>query len=111
MSGSLQKVLSVVGTRPNFMKIAPIAARLGERPDEFEHVLVHTGQHYHEAMSKIFFEQLGVGDPDHMLQVGSGSASFQTALVMERLEPVLVEERPDAVLVAGGVRPHLGPPP
>jgi UDP-N-acetylglucosamine 2-epimerase (non-hydrolysing) len=102
-----QKILSVVGTRPNFMKIAPIAARLAERPDEFEHVLVHTGQHYDEAMSKIFFEQLGVGDPDHMLEVGSGTNTWQTARVMERLEPVLLEERPDVVLVPGDVTSTL----
>src|SRR3954462_9402826 len=94
MAGSRRRVLSVVGTRPNFMKIAPIAGRLAERPDEFEHVLVHTGQHYDEAMSQIFFEQLGVGEPDHMLQVGSGSASSQTARVMKRLQPRLGEEGP-----------------
>src|SRR4051812_19431797 len=107
MAGSLHKVLSVVGTRPNFMKIAPIIGRLAERPDEFEHVLVHTGQHYDEAMSRIFFEQLGVGDPDHMLQVGSGTHTAQTARVMERLEPVLAEVRPDVVLVPGDVTSTL----
>jgi UDP-N-acetylglucosamine 2-epimerase (non-hydrolysing) len=107
MAASRRKILSVVGTRPNFMKIAPIAGRLAERPDEFEHVLVHTGQHYDEAMSQIFFEQLGVGEPDHMLQVGSGSASSQTARVMERLEPVLAEERPDIALVPGDVTSTL----
>ena len=107
MTGSRRRVLSVVGTRPNFMKIAPIAGRLAERSDEFEHVLVHTGQHYDETMSRIFFEQLGVGEPDHLLQVGSGSASSQTALVMERLEPVLAEVRPDVVLVPGDVTSTL----
>ena len=103
MTTSHRKVLSVVGTRPNFMKIAPIIARLGERRDEFEHVLVHTGQHYDEAMSRIFFEQLGVGDPDHMLEVGSGTNTWQTAQVMQRLEPVLAEVEPDVVLVPGDV--------
>jgi UDP-N-acetylglucosamine 2-epimerase (non-hydrolysing) len=107
MTGSRRRVLSVVGTRPNFMKIAPIAGRLAERSDEFEHVLVHTGQHYDEAMSQIFFEQLGVGEPDDLLRVGSGSASSQTARVMERLEPVLAEARPDVVLVPGDVTSTL----
>ncbi len=108
MTTSHRRVLSVVGTRPNFMKIAPIIARLGERRDEFEHVLVHTGQHYDEAMSKIFFEQLGVGDPDYMLEVGSGTNTWQTAQVMQRLEPVLAEVEPDVVLVPGDVNSTLG---
>jgi UDP-N-acetylglucosamine 2-epimerase (non-hydrolysing) len=98
-----RKVLSVVGTRPNMMKIAPIAAELGRRGDEFEHILVHTGQHYDREMSEIFFEELGVGDPDYSLGVGSGSHAQQTAAVMERLEPVLLEAEPDVVLVPGDV--------
>jgi UDP-N-acetylglucosamine 2-epimerase (non-hydrolysing) len=98
-----RKVLSVVGTRPNMMKIAPIAAELARRGDEFEHVLVHTGQHYDREMSEIFLEELGVGDPDFSLGVGSGSHAQQTARVMERLEPVLLEAEPDIVLVPGDV--------
>jgi UDP-N-acetylglucosamine 2-epimerase (non-hydrolysing) len=98
-----RKVLSVVGTRPNMMKIAPIAAELGRRGDEFEHVLVHTGQHYDREMSEIFLEELGVGEPDYSLGVGSGSHAQQTAAVMERLEPVLLESEPDIVLVPGDV--------
>ena len=97
------RVLSVVGTRPNFMKVAPIAAALARRPDEFDHLLVHTGQHYDEAMSEIFFTELGVGEPDFRLEVGSGSHAQTTARVMERLEPVLSEIRPDVVLVPGDV--------
>jgi UDP-N-acetylglucosamine 2-epimerase (non-hydrolysing) len=95
-------VVSVVGTRPNYMKIAPIAAVLAAR-DDFDHVLVHTGQHYDDSMSRIFFEQLGVGAPDHLLEVGSATHGVQTARVMERLEPLLVELRPDIVLVPGDV--------
>jgi UDP-N-acetylglucosamine 2-epimerase (non-hydrolysing) len=102
-----RKILSVVGTRPNFMKIAPIVAELAARPDEFTHVLVHTGQHYDHAMSRIFLEELGVGEPDHMLGVGSGSHAQQAARVMERLEPVLLEAEPDAVLVPGDVNSTL----
>jgi hypothetical protein len=98
-----RKVLSVVGTRPNLMKIAPIAAEIARRGDELEHVLVHTGQHYDREMSEIFLEELGVGDPDYQLGVGSGSHAQQTAAVMERLEPVLLDAEPDAVLVPGDV--------
>jgi UDP-N-acetylglucosamine 2-epimerase (non-hydrolysing) len=98
-----RKILSVVGTRPNFMKTVPVVAELTARPDRFDHVLVHTGQHYDHAMSRIFFEELGVGEPDHMLGVGSGSHAQQAARVMERLEPVLLDEEPDVVLVPGDV--------
>jgi UDP-N-acetylglucosamine 2-epimerase (non-hydrolysing) len=102
-----RRILSVVGTRPNFMKMAPIAAELARRPESFEHVLVHTGQHYDAAMSEIFFAELGVGEPDVRLDVGSGSHAAQTARVMERLEPVLLEAAPDLVLVPGDVNSTL----
>src|SRR4051794_1335854 len=97
------RILSVVGTRPNFMKTAPVVAALREHPAGFEQVLVHTGQHYDDAMSRVFFEQLGVGAPDFMLDVGSGTHAAQTARVMERLEPVILEAEPDVVLVPGDV--------
>jgi UDP-N-acetylglucosamine 2-epimerase (non-hydrolysing) len=101
------RVLAVVGTRPNIMKTAPVLAELGRRGDRFEPVLVHTGQHYDERMSQVFLDQLGVKPPDHVLGVGSGSHAEQTARVMERLEPVLIEERPDLVLVPGDVNSTL----
>jgi UDP-N-acetylglucosamine 2-epimerase (non-hydrolysing) len=101
------RVLSVVGTRPNFMKMAPVATALVRRPDEFEHVLVHTGQHYDFEMSQAFVEELGLGEPDHFLDVGSGSHSQQTARVMERLEPVLLEAEPDLMIVPGDVNSTL----
>jgi UDP-N-acetylglucosamine 2-epimerase (non-hydrolysing) len=85
------------------MKIAPVLSALGKRPEEFEQVLVHTGQHYDAAMSEIFFSELGVGEPDFRLEVGAGSHAQTTARVMERLEPLLVELRPDVVLVPGDV--------
>jgi UDP-N-acetylglucosamine 2-epimerase (non-hydrolysing) len=100
-------VLSVVGTRPNFMKTAPVIAELARRPSDFTSVLVHTGQHYDDAMSRIFLEELGVGDPDFSLDVGSGSHAQQTARMMERLELVLLEVRPDVVLVPGDVNSTL----
>jgi len=103
----VRHVLSVVGARPNFMKTAPVIAALARRPDAPRHTLVHTGQHYDDAMSRIFFEQLGVGAPEHMLDVGSGSHAVQTARVLERLEPVLERERPDVVLVPGDVNSTL----
>src|SRR6476620_1578690 len=102
-----RRVLSVVGTRPNMMKIAPIAAELARRGDEFEHVLVHTGQHYDRELSEVFLQELGVGAPDYSLGVGSGSHAQQTAAVMERLEPVLLEAEPDVVLVPGDVNSTL----
>ncbi len=97
------RVVSIVGTRPNFMKIAPVAAELERRSDDFESLLVHTGQHYDDAMSRVFLDQLGVGEPDRMLDVGSGSHAQQAARVIERLEPVLLELAPDLVLVPGDV--------
>ncbi len=105
--GKRRKILSVVGTRPNFMKVAPIASALQRRGEDFEHVLVHTGQHYDAAMSEIFFNELGVGEPDYRLDVRSGTHARQTAMVMERLEPVLLAEHPDVVLVPGDVNSTL----
>src|SRR4051812_41842641 len=103
----VRTVLSVVGARPNFMKTAPVIAALRERSNRFEHVLVHTGQHYDAAMSDVFLEELGVGAPDRMLHVGPGSHATQTARVMERIEPVLREVAPDLVLVPGDVNSTL----
>ncbi len=101
------RVVSIVGTRPNFMKVAPVVRELGERSRTFEHTLVHTGQHYDDAMSQIFIEQLGGVSPDHYLEVGSGTHAQQTARVMERLEPLLDELGPDVVLVPGDVNSTL----
>src|SRR3954466_4353485 len=101
------KVLSVVGARPNFVKTAPVISELSRRHPEWEHVLVHTGQHYDPMMSEIFLEELGVGEPDHMLGGGSASHAVQTARVLERLEPVLEKERPDLVVVPGDVNSTL----
>ena len=101
-------MLSVVGARPNFMKTAPVIAELDRRPAEFTSVLVHTGQHYDDAMSRVFFEELGIGAPDYLLEVGSGPRAQQIARVMERLEPVLLGVSPDIVLVPGDVNSTLG---
>jgi UDP-N-acetylglucosamine 2-epimerase (non-hydrolysing) len=101
------RIVYVVGTRPNFVKTAPVIAALRGRLPESRHTLVHTGQHYDRLMSEVFLEELDVPAPDHMLEVGSGSHAFQTARTMERLEPVLLEERPDLVMVPGDVNSTL----
>jgi UDP-N-acetylglucosamine 2-epimerase (non-hydrolysing) len=97
------RIVHVVGTRPNFVKTAPVIAALRARIPQGRHAIVHTGQHYDRLMSEVFLEELGVPAPDHMLEVGSGSHAQQTARVIERLEPVLAEERPDLVVVPGDV--------
>jgi UDP-N-acetylglucosamine 2-epimerase (non-hydrolysing) len=101
------RIVYVIGTRPNFVKTAPVISALRERLPDSRHTIVHTGQHYDRAMSEVFFEELGVPAPDHMLEVGSGSHAVQTARIMERLEPVLIEEQPDLVMVPGDVNSTL----
>lgn len=97
------KVLLIVGARPNFMKVAPIYAEMKRRPDEFHPLIVHTGQHYDAAMSDAFFDDLGMPHPDIYLGVGSGSHAVQTAKVMTEFEPVVLEHKPDWVVVVGDV--------
>jgi UDP-N-acetylglucosamine 2-epimerase (non-hydrolysing) len=99
------KVLVVAGARPNFMKVAPVLAAL--RRAGHDAVLVHTGQHYDASMSQAFFDDLGIPAPDHFLGVGGGSHAAQTARIMERFEPVLLETAPDWVLVPGDVNSTL----
>jgi UDP-N-acetylglucosamine 2-epimerase (non-hydrolysing) len=95
-------VLHVVGARPNFMKAAPVLRALSGR-GTVKQTLVHTGQHYDVNMSDVFFTQLGIPEPDVNLRVGSGSHAQQTAEIMSRFEPVLLEKKPDIVLVYGDV--------
>jgi UDP-N-acetylglucosamine 2-epimerase (non-hydrolysing) len=97
------KILSVVGARPNFMKIAPIVTELAKSPERFESILVHTGQHYDEKLSKVFFDDLGMPLPDVNLNIGSASHAQQTAGIMAAFEPVLLEHQPDLLLVVGDV--------
>jgi UDP-N-acetylglucosamine 2-epimerase (non-hydrolysing) len=103
----LNRLLYVVGTRPNFVKMAPVIAALRSRLPEARHTIVHTGQHYDRLMSEVFLEELGVPEPDHMLGVGSGSHAQQTARVIEALAPVLDEEAPELVIVPGDVNSTL----
>jgi len=96
------KIVNVAGARPNFMKIAPLMAAFEAYP-RIEPLLVHTGQHYDGRMSGLFFSQLGIPEPDINLGVGSAGHAAQTAGIMKAFEPVLLERRPDAVLVVGDV--------
>ncbi len=100
-------ILHVVGARPNFMKIAPIMAAMAQQPAIRKQILVHTGQHYDENMSRVFFEDLQLPQPDVYLGVGSGSHAQQTARVMMAFEPVLLEHNPDWVVVVGDVNSTL----
>jgi UDP-N-acetylglucosamine 2-epimerase (non-hydrolysing) len=101
------KIIHVVGARPNFMKIAPIMREMDRYPDEFQQILVHTGQHYDDKMSKVFFDELELPNADINLSVGSGTHACQTAQVMMRFEPVVLEQKPDWVFVPGDVNSTL----
>ena len=92
------KIVSIVGNRPQFVKAAPLSRALRRRVTE---VLVHSGQHYDPELADLFFDELGVPQPDHALEVGSGSPVTQLAVMLERLEPLLLAEAPDMVLVYG----------
>jgi len=100
------KIINVVGARPNLMKIAPIVAELSAYP-QVQQLLVHTGQHYDDNMSAIFFRELGLPEPDIHLGVGSASHARQTAAVMVAFEQVLLQQRPDLVVVVGDVNSTL----
>lgn len=97
------KILNVVGARPNFMKMAPLIEAMNRYPDTIEHVLIHTGQHYDQKMSKAFFDDLGMPKPDIDLEVGSGSHAEQTARIMIAFEKVCLAQKPDLVIVVGDV--------
>jgi UDP-N-acetylglucosamine 2-epimerase (non-hydrolysing) len=101
--GRPRRIASIAGARPNFMKIAPLVAAFARRPERFESLLIHTGQHYDEKLSQVFFDELGIPRPDINLNVGSGSHAQQTAAVMTAFEKVLVEQPIDLVLVVGDV--------
>jgi UDP-N-acetylglucosamine 2-epimerase (non-hydrolysing)/UDP-GlcNAc3NAcA epimerase len=98
------RITTVIGNRPQFIKAAAVSRRIRE---DHEETLVHTGQHYDDEMSRIFFEELGIPAPDHQLGVGSGSNTAQTARIMSAVEPLLEEQRPDLVLVYGDTNSTL----
>ena len=96
------RIFNIVGARPNLPKIAPLMREMQRRP-EIEPVLIHTGQHYDERLSDIFFSQMGIPAPHANLDVGSASHAVQTAETLKRIEPLLIEQRPSIVLVVGDV--------
>ena len=98
------KVVSVVGARPQFIKIAVLSAAFRR---SFDEVLVHTGQHYDHEMSQVFFDRLGVAEPAHHLEIGSGPHGAQTGEMLARIEKVLLAERPDWVVVVGDTNSTL----
>ena len=96
------KIFNIVGARPNLVKIAPLMREMRSHAS-IQPVLVHTGQHYDEKLSDVFFRQMGIPTPDFNLEVGSGSQAWQTAEILKRIEPLLVENKPGLVLVVGDV--------
>ena len=99
----MKKIISVVGARPNFMKVAPIHKEFKKYAGAVNHLICHTGQHYDEKMSKIFFDEFNLPEPDFYLGIGSGSHAEQTAGIMVEFEKVLKAEKPDLVIVVGDV--------
>ncbi len=103
----MKKIISVVGARPNFMKMAPLHKELLKHKKKVLHKIVHTGQHYDKQLSEIFFKQLGLPKPHINLGVGSGSHAEQTAETMVKFEKVVLKEKPDLVLVYGDINSTL----
>ncbi|MHC4608070.1 MAG: UDP-N-acetylglucosamine 2-epimerase, partial [Planctomycetota bacterium] len=101
-------VCLVAGARPNFMKVAAVHAALSREPDAWRTSLVHTGQHYDFGMSKIFWRELGIPEPDAHLEAGSGTHGAQTGRVMEAFETFCSGHRPEVVVVVGDVNSTLG---
>ncbi len=99
------KIVSIVGARPEFIQSASVSRALRQRHQE---ILVHTGQHYDYKMSQTFFDELGIPAPDYNLEIGSGGHAGQTAEILVRLEKVLLDEKPEVVIVRGDTNSTLG---
>jgi len=106
------KLLDIVGARPQFIKVGPVLRAIEkhnrEHPQrEIQEILVHTGQHYDREMSKVFFEELQLKEPDYHLGVGSGTHAQQTGEMLQRIEEALLKEKPDLVMVYGDTNSTL----
>ena len=99
----MKKVISVVGARPNFIKIAPIHKSFQKYKSEINHLICHTGQHFDEKMSTVFFDELQMPKPDFYLGISGGSHAVQTANIMIEFEKILLNEKPDLIIVPGDV--------
>lgn len=94
------KIVSIIGARPQFVKIAPLCKAFAQK-EGIKHIIIHTGQHYDYLMSKVFFDELGISESDYHLEVGSGSHGWQTGEMIKGIEKVLIEEKPEWVMVYG----------
>ncbi|MBU2554288.1 MAG: UDP-N-acetylglucosamine 2-epimerase (non-hydrolyzing) [Bacteroidetes bacterium] len=103
----MKKIISVVGARPNFVKIAPLHRAFEQYKNTISHKICHTGQHFDKKMSQVFFDELEMPVPDFYLGVGGGSHAVQTAQVMVEFEKTLLSEKPDLVIVPGDVNSTL----
>lgn len=102
------KILNIVGARPQIIKASAISRAIaGVFADEIDEVVVHTGQHYDRELSDVFFDELEIRTPDHNLQVGSGRHGRQTGMIMERIEDVIMSEKPDCVIIYGDTNSTL----
>lgn len=100
----MKKIVSIIGTRPQFIKVAVVYREIEKK---YEHILIHTGQHYNKNMSKVFFDELQIPKPEYNIEVGSGTHGYQTGEMLKKVEKVLLKERPCIVLVYGDTNSTL----
>lgn len=102
----MKKIVTVIGARPQFIKAAPVSKAIASH-SVLKEIIVHTGQHYDQEMSEVFFKELEIPSPEYNLDVGSGSHAYQTAEIMKKLEPILIEEKPHLLLIYGDTNSTL----
>ena len=102
----MKKIITIVGARPQFIKAATVSRAISER-DDLHEIIVHTGQHYDANMSDVFFQQLNIPKPDYNLGIGGGTHGAMTGRQLEKIEEVLIEEKPDWTLVSGDTNSTL----